>query len=467
LSPLIFNDQFALLLRSPLSLCSPMTTNDGISPIAPLRFNITSDMTSSQATTEMYSKTASSSHSSKLIMQAMIMIAIAYENVCSAARAAAAAAGAAYVPPTLVEYDSMIDRPVHATYVLAAAVHGAVMPAPDPFNVRLAQAHVDILTALDVFVASKHWNQVFNVGGNAAQQFVQEALQQAQKERIDRGISAIMKECNFVLANALCASLNAPDMQSFQHLTNLSFVQEANNCETSFGQIPDQDLRHPHLQLFCRLTHEYFRVGRLRGTTGVNQFPFFNAPNISGGIDTYKKSIEPYFLNLRNYRFATSETTIDYMQATVRGAFLFNASQDPSTPEHLKKEYLVAFQAYCSELHDNQAHITNARMDNIEAAMRQRCAAAKIAMSFDSKLPYDKARLFKAPVTNSSFQGTRHPLPVTNHHKAVPREGLGKKGDVICLWCGKKGHILYDCTGPAPNYAAQMTRDELVAKRAR
>jgi hypothetical protein len=116
-------------------------------------------------------------------------------------------------------------------------------------------------------------------------------------------------------------------------------------------------------------------------------------------IDAYKKSIEPYFLNLRNYRFATSETTIDYMQVTVRGAFLFNASQDLSTPEHLKKEYLVAFQAYCSELHDNQAHITNVRMDNIETVMRQRCAAAKIAMSFDCKLPYDKARLFKAPVT--------------------------------------------------------------------
>ena len=27
--------------------------------------------------------------------------------------------------------------------------------------------------------------------------------------------------------------------------------------------------------------------------------------------------------------------------------------------------------------------------------------------------------------------------------------------------------MLYDCTGPAPNYAAQMARDELIAKRAR
>jgi hypothetical protein len=61
--------------------------------------------------------------------------------------------------------------------------------------------------------------------------------------------------------------------------------------------------------------------------------------------------------------------------------------QELSTPEHLKKEYVAAFQAYCTELHDNQAHITNARMDVIEAALRQRCAAAKIVMSFDAKLP--------------------------------------------------------------------------------
>ena len=420
------------------------------------------------------------------------MIAIAYENVCSVARAAAAAAGNAYVPPTLVEYEAMIDRPAHAAYVIAAAVMGAVMPAPDPYVAQLAEAHIEILTAIDVFVAGKHWNQVFNIGGNAAQQLAQAALHQAQQDRVERGISAIMKECNFVLANALCAALNTPNMQSFQHLTNLSFVQEANNCETSFGRIPDQHIRFPHLQLFCRLAHEFFRVGRLRGTTGDNQFTLFNAPNISGGMDAYKKSIEPYFVNLRNYHFATSETTIDYMQATARGAFLFKASQDPSTPEHLRKEYVTAFQAYCTELHDNQAHITNARMDIIEGAMRQRCAAAKIAMAFDGKSPFDKARLFQAPVdkpvanliteTNAlvaigkaieelnkrqSAAEARAAPAGASIHKAAPRDGSGKKSDATCLWCGKKGHRLYECDGPAPNYAAQLARDELVAKYAR
>jgi hypothetical protein len=136
----------------------------------------------------------------------------------------------------------------------------------------------------------------------------------------------------------------------------------------------------------------------------------------------------------------------------------------------------------------------NARMDIIEAALRQRCAAAKIVMAFDAKLPFDKARLFQAPVakpvanliteTNalvaigkaieeinkrqSAAEALHKAVPAgAPIHKAVPREGFGNKCDATCLWCGKKGHLLYDCDGPAPNYAAQLARDELVAKRDR
>jgi hypothetical protein len=74
-----------------------MATVDAI-VIAPIVFAITADMTSDEAIKEMHSKTACSAHPSKLIMQAMIVIAMAYENVCSTARAAAAAAGLADVP---------------------------------------------------------------------------------------------------------------------------------------------------------------------------------------------------------------------------------------------------------------------------------------------------------------------------------------------------------------------------------
>ena len=34
-----------------------------------------------------------------------------------------------------------------------------------------------------------------------------------------------------------------------------------------------------------------------------------------------------------------------------------------------------------------------------------------------------------------------------------------------CFWCGAKGHTIMDCTGPAPNPAAKLARDEMIAKR--
>jgi len=59
---------------------------------APFTFDLQTKMTSDQAITEMHSKTASSAHPHKSVMQAMICIAMAYETVCSTARSAAAAA---------------------------------------------------------------------------------------------------------------------------------------------------------------------------------------------------------------------------------------------------------------------------------------------------------------------------------------------------------------------------------------
>ena len=55
-----------------------------------------------------------------------------------------------------------------------------------------------------------------------------------------------------------------------------------------------------------------------------------------------------------------------------------------------------------------------------------------------------------------------------------PRDSLGHghlrvRGapqDPLCLWCGKKGHLLIDCPGPAPNAVAQEARDLLRAARA-
>jgi hypothetical protein len=77
--------------------------------VAPIVFDINADMTSEQVIKEMHTKTASSVHPSKLIMQAFIMIAMTYETVCSTARAAAEAVGHAHVPHTLPRVENPID----------------------------------------------------------------------------------------------------------------------------------------------------------------------------------------------------------------------------------------------------------------------------------------------------------------------------------------------------------------------
>jgi len=167
---------------------------------------------------------------------------------CSTARAAATVAGNAYVPYTFAEYGALIDRAAHATYIAAAAaaaLAGAVMPDPDPYVEALAEAHDDFTGTLDVFIAGKNWNQQYTAGGAAA---IAVAMV-AQQERANRGIAAVLKECNFILTAALCTSFNMPTMTAYQHLANLDFVLEANSPATAFGHIPNPDIRFPHLQL--------------------------------------------------------------------------------------------------------------------------------------------------------------------------------------------------------------------------
>jgi len=286
--------------------------------VAPIVFDIHAEMTSEQAIKEMYNKVASSAHPSKLIMQASIMIAMTYESACSMARAAATVAGIGYVPYTFAQYGTLIDRGAHAAYIAAAAL--PPMPDPDPYVEALAEAHDDFTVALDVFIAGKNWNQQYTAGDASAIALAMAA----QQEHANRGVAAVLKECNFILTAAICTSFNTPTMTAYQHLANLDFVLEANSPATVFGRIPNPDLRFPHLQLFPRLLHEFFRVGRLRGSSGDNHFPLFNEPNLGQGLEAYKKRVDPYFANLRNYRFAAAENVIDFMQTTTRVCLLFS-----------------------------------------------------------------------------------------------------------------------------------------------
>jgi hypothetical protein len=97
-------------------------------------FDIQTKMTSDQAITEMHSKTVSSDHPHKSVIQVMICITMVYETVCSTTHSVATATARVYIPHTFAEYEALIDRAAHAAYILVAL--DAAMPVPDPFNLN-------------------------------------------------------------------------------------------------------------------------------------------------------------------------------------------------------------------------------------------------------------------------------------------------------------------------------------------
>jgi hypothetical protein len=145
----------------------------------------------------------------KLMMQAMISIAMTYEALCATARATAAAANIAYVPNTMVQYLQLIDRPAYAIHVAAvdtALLAGHVAPVASPFSEALADAHDQLLqNAFDVHVAVLHWNTV-HAGAQAA------ALNATQALKVANNLATLMQDCNATLAAALCQSLSTPDI---------------------------------------------------------------------------------------------------------------------------------------------------------------------------------------------------------------------------------------------------------------
>lgn len=90
-------------------------------------------------------------------------------------------------------------------------------------------------------------------------------------------------------------------------------------------------------------------------------------------------------------------TTIDFLQSTVRVVFVHKARQDPSVSGPLRKEMLTCFQAHCVEANANTAYVTTARWNFLETTLRQRCAAAQVAMIFESNVPLEKACSFQTP----------------------------------------------------------------------
>ena len=154
----------------------------------------------------------------------------------------------------------MIDR--------TALTLGWSPPAPNPFVENLADAHDELTSVCDVYIVSKNWNVVFTSGGVV----LVVTVQVIQQDRIDLGLSTMMKDCNFLLTTVLCNSFNTDTMTTYQHLTNLDFVRNTTSCQSNFGLLPPTDIRYLHLQLFYRLTTEFFKGGRLLGSSNDNLF---------------------------------------------------------------------------------------------------------------------------------------------------------------------------------------------------
>jgi hypothetical protein len=155
---------------------------------------------------------------------------------------------------------------------------------------------------------------------------------------------------------------------------------------------------------------------------------------------------------------------------------------------------ITLYQAYCIDQNANPAPMNMARWERLEAASRTRSAAANIPMVFDAPalfLPTDgtdkyiKARPSVANLTTdtAAILAIGKALETLNLRQiaVAPRGGMGRGAGAVpggaaiadattnpnwsCFWCGATGHSLMDCPGPAPNQAANLARDEMLASR--
>ena len=194
---------------------------------------------------EIHHKVEYSNLDNKQTMQVMICVTLAFEDDCTAERSVVTVTGILYVPPTLTQYLSFIDRPTHQDYLLAIA--GGIVPAtPDVFVEPLTDAHTEVNNAFDSFITSKCWNTIFSGGGTDGVA-VNVTVTITQTAKIEDTLTVVMQDCNSHLTHALCQVLNTTQMDAYQYLTNLDFVTNASGCRTNFGRIPPTDVCFPHV----------------------------------------------------------------------------------------------------------------------------------------------------------------------------------------------------------------------------
>ena len=79
-------------------------------------------MTSDDSIKEMHVKTGGSTLVNKTTLQAMIVVVMSHECICSTVRTVAAAAGVVHVTHTMLQYQDLIDRITHAAYITVVLV---------------------------------------------------------------------------------------------------------------------------------------------------------------------------------------------------------------------------------------------------------------------------------------------------------------------------------------------------------
>ena len=170
---------------------------------------------------------------------------------------------------------------------------------------------------------------------------------------------------------------------------------------------------------------EYFKVGRLLGSSNDNNFALFMSPDISEGIEVYKNRVTPWFVTSKNLNFATAEDFQDWINVCTRISFMQKASQAPDVPRALQQKYVAAYQKVCADAQDNPVTITVSRYEVFEEGL-----------------------VLFAPLLRSPLTSTRNKVraqiaaPTRDHRGCVRGCGIGRgrcgkdipaTGDLSCL----------------------------------
>jgi hypothetical protein len=260
-------------------------------------------------------------------------------------------------------------------------------------------------------------------------------------------------------------------MAAYNHLVNLDFVRAANRGETNFGRIPQADVTYPRKQLFDRLEDEYFKAGRLHGSSSDLHFTLFNMPVVGEGLEAHAKSLATWFLSVKSMNFRTDNDQLDWLEANTQVNFIHKASQSQDVTRSLRQIYIRLFQRICVEQAANPNPITMRRLNVMIAVFRSDCATGHISTTSDAPLPLpvralhaddESTNIDQLVVKDLDKMHAR--LPADNRDGRVRQRNI-RNVDLSCFWCGAKGHTLLECPHPPTNSKAKDARDQVVTNR--